>query len=163
MDGRKALGALAALSVCAWSAGCESGAAPKAKTSGAGGGLTRPLYPRCATTGFAKPVVTRLESDQRGSGATWSLQYRVARSSAARAAGRTMNVVVVEASPASRAAPANPGSRAISIAGRGVTVHAPVTSHTAFTAQWKTPRANYAMVADGEGMSTIGRFVACLP
>lgn len=162
MDGRMLLGAVAAVSVGAWGLGCERDDASKT-TAAAGGGLARPLYPRCGTTGFARPVVTRLDSGGERGGSTWSLQFNRAQPAARPRADQTTTVVVVESGPANFAPERGPGVRTHVIAGRRLSVRPPLQPGGSFTARLKTSRASYAVLANGKGMDAIRRFVPCLP
>lgn len=161
MGGGKLAGTASVALVAASLAGCGGDDnASKGTTEMSNRALKGPIHPRCGTAGFAKPRIRRLESSPK-QGPTWSLNYT--RSTSARR-GQTNTVVLVEVNPSvPRAKDRNPKVRNITVAGRRVAFREPDSSVSVYSAQWRTRRAHYSLIATGRESRTIKRFIACLP
>jgi hypothetical protein len=168
MGGRRI--SCAALALGAWLlVGCgddgddKTGKANAKAGKSAPGQLERPVHARCGTEGFARPKVAQVPSDGVG-GPVWSLQY-VRRGTAGQppVEGQTTLVLVVESSPAIKLPKPTAVLKEQVIGGRRIYFAPPAGKVTVFTAQWKTTRAVYSLVANGKQTTTVKRFIACMP
>ena len=119
--------------------------------------LAKPVYPRCGTGGFQPPETSELPKR-----IGYQVVYKIVERPPFRPpAGATTIVNVVEQSAA--APPRrNLGERPVTVAGRHVSLRTD-PSPAAHVARWVTKAARYAVIANGTDMSTLRRFIACLP
>ena len=124
-------------------------------------GLARAVYPKsiCVPPQFRKPVATP-STDQRG-GRAWQVSFLLP-GLAKHHPGDTTNVLVIEQSPALPQETAKRGQPTF-VAGRRVSLRSPDAQSRVFLAVWRTKRAGYVVIANGNRPETLKRFIGCLP
>lgn len=168
MDGKAGVRGAVLCTSLTLAAGCGGGenaadkSTPAKNPSGrasADRGLPAPIEPTCGLDGFKKSRVMPMTSGPEKTRA-WSLEYARARPS--RRAGETTTLVLVEVAPAPLPA-REPGVRVLDVSGRRVQLRPPANPGGFFSAQWRTSRALYSMLANGTGTQTLRRVIGCLP
>jgi hypothetical protein len=155
VDGRRSILRIAVLAACAAVAGCGGGddkdTPPENPRT-----LKRPILAPCAAPDFAKPRITRAQTS------VWSLQYTRVKKPPRRETGASRTVLLVEYPPA---APRSRkfGGKQVRLAGRRVAYNDPSGKSPFYTAQWRTKRALYTLLADGTHPAAVKRFIGCLP
>jgi hypothetical protein len=121
--------------------------------------LSSPIRPRCKFRAFRHPTVQRTIGPGGGHG--WQVSYLPPALSRVRP-GQTTNVLIVEQSPALPASGVE-GGQTIIVAGRRVSFRTPAAKTGTFLAEFKTKRARYTVLANGDRPTTLKKFIACLP
>lgn len=171
MDGMRAICAAGALAVGGWLVGCgDDEDKKKSKSESAAKaaqvnkkGLPKAILPTCGVKQFPpKPQVRSVPTPDGGH--VWSIGYTMDASRAAKLKpGASTSIVIIEYPPAGPAAAK--GAKFQTIAGRRVAFSSPGKKQKvgAFTAQWKTDRARYTVLANGRDPSTIKGIIPCMP
>ncbi|MDQ4040601.1 MAG: hypothetical protein M3141_02490 [Actinomycetota bacterium] len=147
---------MAVLAACAAVAGCGGGDDDKDAPPENPRTLKRPILAPCAAPDYARPRITRAQPS------VWSLQYTRVKPPRRREAGASKTILLVEyppAAPRSRKFAGKP----VTLAGRRVTYNDPSSKSPFYTAQWRTKRALYTLLADGTHPAAVRRFIGCLP
>jgi hypothetical protein len=158
MNGWQGKGAIVTLLAGSLAAGCGGGGVDKSNQRVPD--LARPIYPTCRVPGFVKPKVQQVPSPS-GKGGGWQLSF-LPPPLTVRHPGVTTNVLIVERVASAPAAGVK-GGHTTTIAGRKVSLRAPNAKASVFVAQWKTNRAVYIALANGNKPDTLERFIACFP
>lgn len=142
-------------------AGCGGDDGKQAASKRSNVNLDRPVYPRCGVEGFPKPRVESKTSPDRNA-RFWSLSYLLTAPKPGYPPTAPRTLLIVEFSSA---LPRHklPGIPEVRIAGRLVSFHTPDKKLPTYSAQWKTRRARYAVIADGSDTKRVKRLIACMP
>lgn len=157
---------LAALVLCALPIACgDGGGEPREQSTAKAGeessakvSLIRPVYPRCGVEGFPKP---RVQSDviAKRNAQYWTLSYVLSQAPTKTAPNA---ILIVEFAPQlPRRTPRD--LPRIRIGNRVVFFRLPDRKIPTYTAQLKTSRARYVIIADGRDTGWVKRLVSCLP
>jgi hypothetical protein len=120
--------------------------------------LPRPIPAPCAAPQFAPPRITHARPN------VWSLQYTRTKPPPPSQQGASRTILLVEFPPASpHRANFAPHAKQATIAGHRVSVQDLSSKTPFYSAQWKTQKALYTMVADGTNPTAVKQFIACLP
>jgi hypothetical protein len=127
--------------------------------------LRRPILPRCREKGFRKAAVTPMPPEpEDGFGAGWRVIYQFNQGFVApKDPDATTSITFLETAPATpRGQAQGEGVREALIAGRKVSLSG-TGGRQAYIAIWKTRKARYLALANGNKRGILDRFIACMP
>lgn len=125
---------------------------------GGAGKLPKPLFASCGVEQLGKPRATR--ATKKGEAIdVWLVNY-LADPKKRLKFGQTTNLSIVERAPEGPQGRLKGGKEKV-IAGRRVSFLG--SSHTGYSAQWKTGKAKYVALANGASPRTLYKVIECMP
>jgi hypothetical protein len=121
-------------------------------------GLPKPVFPRCGVGRFNKPVTVPLVSDNGAQ--YWRVLYQVPVT-APKVNGVPTQLTLVEQSAKNLRGKLD-GGKEVEVAGRKVSLRPAQPETPSNVAQWKTGKAKYILLADGN-IAEMRKVIACFP
>jgi hypothetical protein len=155
------LGAAVALAVlvgCGGSGTNDARTATTAKTSAAKSkGLATALRPRCGVGRFGRRRINPVVKDGKKS---WQLSFVLAPT-APKIEGQTTTMTVLESEPGPVETVV--GAHFVTVAGRRVSLRKKSPQIPNHIAEWRTDKAHYVALADGDTTEALYDLIRCLP